>query len=321
MKKLLSILIFILCFSSLANAATITATKAGNWSDTTVWDLGRIPAAGDDVALAGYAIVWDSGARIPATSGTLTSITSTGTAGQITLDLSSAFCNSGCSLNATKIQAGAGKATWATTGILLISGTTANVLTINTGTKPNGIVGGSGATGYPLTINHQGTGTINVIGDIIGNNNTYGIGFINASTGAVNVTGNMYQDDIGAGCRAFGNNSTGVVTVNGNLTGGYTGTSADAALYNASTGSVIVNSGIITGGNNCQGFGLFNYSSGHITFVPTVILVYGTKGPPYGGLAPAWQPTSGGYKFYYGTGFGQAANTLTTLPIARVGSF
>jgi len=40
--------------------ATITATKSGNWSDITVWDLGRVPIAGDDVALAGYTIVWDT---------------------------------------------------------------------------------------------------------------------------------------------------------------------------------------------------------------------------------------------------------------------
>lgn len=29
--------------------ATITMTATGNWSDTTKWDLGRIPIAEDDV--------------------------------------------------------------------------------------------------------------------------------------------------------------------------------------------------------------------------------------------------------------------------------
>ena len=52
--------------------STITATKAGNWSDTTVWDLGRIPANGDTVDLHGYVVNLDV-ATIPAT-GTLAGI-------------------------------------------------------------------------------------------------------------------------------------------------------------------------------------------------------------------------------------------------------
>ena len=42
---------------------TITATKAGNWSDTTVWDLGRVPASGDNIVLGGYAITLDAAAE------------------------------------------------------------------------------------------------------------------------------------------------------------------------------------------------------------------------------------------------------------------
>ena len=39
--------------------ATITATKSGNWSDTTVWDLGRAPVDGDLVQAVSYVIDFD----------------------------------------------------------------------------------------------------------------------------------------------------------------------------------------------------------------------------------------------------------------------
>ncbi len=121
--------------------ATITATKAGNWSDTTVWDLGRIPAAGDDVALAGYVIVWDTAlTRIPSTSGTLTSISSTGTAGQISLALDDAAFHGGAGLYATTITAGTKPTDY---GILKVTGTTDHVLTLVCGTTVGqGIIGG-----------------------------------------------------------------------------------------------------------------------------------------------------------------------------------
>lgn len=59
--------------------ATITATKSGNWTDATVWDLGRIPAVGDTVKLAGFSVVFN--ADLPAVASVLDSDTVYGEAG------------------------------------------------------------------------------------------------------------------------------------------------------------------------------------------------------------------------------------------------
>ena len=59
--------------------ATIKATKAGNWSDTTVWDLARIPVVGDTIDLDGHLVAFD--ADFPAVASVLDTDTVNGVAG------------------------------------------------------------------------------------------------------------------------------------------------------------------------------------------------------------------------------------------------
>jgi hypothetical protein len=291
--------------------ATITATKAGNWSDTTVWDLSRVPAAGDDVALGGYVIVWDSGARIPATSGTLTSISSTGSAGQISLDLSSAFCDSGCSLYVTTFTGGTGPAT---TGTLLVTGTTSNVLTLTT----TDITTSSNS----YAVNHTGTGTINVYGNMTsvtgslgclrltgtGTIHYYGPGTIQAGGGhgiAVFAAGTVIIDGSTGDVNVIGSN-TGAQTVFGIVI-----TSGAGAATLTFSGPVNVTGGsaaTLTTGDSTAGIGNLSTTSTWTASGETIFSFSGFS-PPWVGYAPAWQPTTGYIKMYTGASTGQAANT------------
>jgi hypothetical protein len=53
-KQVGSILVFLsaLLFVSIGQAAFVTATNSGNWSDTNIWDSGTLPAATNDVFIA-----------------------------------------------------------------------------------------------------------------------------------------------------------------------------------------------------------------------------------------------------------------------------
>ena len=284
--------------------ATITATKAGNWSDTTVWDLGRIPEAGDDVALAGYVIVWDTAqTRIPAT-GTLTSISSTGKAGQISLALDDAAFHGGASIYATTITAGTKPAT---SGIILISGTTDHIITITTGTEAGqGVFGGAGSTANTYGINHNSTGTLNFIGRSTGGNLTNNEGIYSNVAGIINVTGNLYGNPMGYQSRGLYNNN-GTVNVTGNIYGGSGTGLLQYGLWNVS-GTVTID-GIINGGTGVgDGYGIMN-SAGNVTLSANTTLINNVA-VAYAGKTPAWQPASTSYaKFYVGASFGQAANT------------
>lgn len=118
--------------------ATITATKSGNWSDTTVWDLGRAPVDGDLVQAVSYVIDFDVDINQPST----------------VLNATSGYFryNGGATRNVT---ANANLGTHSTAGLIQNSAVgTLNFYGI--------VVGGSGSNAYGAINNAAGTMTVDL---------------------------------------------------------------------------------------------------------------------------------------------------------------
>jgi len=340
MKKILLFILALLLITVSSFAATITATKAGNWTDTTVWDLSRVPADTDDVALAGYDIVWDAGiATIPAT-GTLASIKSTGTGGSLTIDLDNAAFHSGATFNCTTIQAG-------TDAMLKVTGAAGDhVLTVNTGTGAGqGVIGGSAASAHGISDTSTSSCTVNVVGNVTGGADYEAYGYKANPGGTINITGNVsaptgrgFYNAVAATVNiegnitstlydGFYNNSTGEVTVTGNIlagvatgftnygaatvtvTGNITGGDGATGFDNTDTGAVTV-TGTITGGSADYSPGFYNQSTAECTLGAGSMLAQGAGDAAWRGKSPAWTSSlTNRAKYYIGAGFGQAANT------------
>lgn len=243
MRKILSLLIiaYLIGFFAVTPcfAVTNTATKAGNWSDTTVWDQGHVPADGEDVALAGYTIVWDVAniARIPAT-GTLATITAA-TTGTITVDISDAACHTSgtCQINFTTAAAG-------TEHLFQITGTTDHDVTFN-GTS---ITASSGTSNKHGIFQNSPGGRAIVNATLIGSSGSTGDGMsINASGGLATATKGATGGGASGAYGIYNNgNAASILTVSGssNVTGG---SQTNACGIGSSTGAaatVVIDDGV-----------------------------------------------------------------------------
>ena len=148
--------------------ATITATKSGNWSDTTVWDLGRAPVDGDLVQAVSYVIDFDVDINQPST----------------VLNATSGYFryNGGATRNVT---ANANLGTHSTAGLIQNSAVgTLNFYGI--------VVGGSGSNAYGAINNAAGTITVTTA---TGGSGSYAYGVFNSAAGTMTVdlaVGNDY---------------------------------------------------------------------------------------------------------------------------------
>ncbi len=246
MKKFLLSILMVLVVATSSFAADCVALKAGNWSDTTVWNTvanecgGTIPVSGDNVALASYIIVWDvaSVPKIPATGrlGTITAASS----GTITVDMSSAACHTSgdCAVYFTTASAGTehlfqtSGAVQAPTHYVTFDGTTINASaatagkngiyhnSVNTILVNSALIGGSGSSGAGIRINANGALTI-INGNITGGGTTGSYGVYN------------------------GGNSSSIVTIaSGTITGGSVGNAAGVFNLTNSAAAVVVSAGV-----------------------------------------------------------------------------
>ena len=228
--------------------ATITATKSGNWSDTTVWDLGRAPVDGDLVQAVSYVIDFDVDINQPSTVLNATS-------GYF-------YYNGGATRNVT---ANANLGTHSTAGLIQNSAVgTLNFYGI--------VVGGSGSYAYGVFNSAAGTITVTTA---TGGSGSSAFGAINNAAGTMTVT----TATGGSGSNAYGaiNNAAGTMTVT-TATGG-SGSGA-FGVFNSAAGTMTVTTA--TGGSGINAYGAMNSDAGTMTVDLAVGNDYGPGGThPY----------------------------------------
>ena len=215
-------------FGSSCNA--LTSTQSGNWSDTTVWDLGFAPTSCNAVNIAsGHTLTVD----IPSAVASSLTFASAAAANGVTVP-------NGDTLAITNaitfsINAAANSQTLTMSGSGSVSAASI-VTSTSTSTGAAIITCASGATGT-LTV----SGDISLIGSGVASSNGSMIDFgtvasaCNVTAGTVHLVGGT----VGAGLLKMG---TGVLTLNGVLNG--TGTAAKAQLTTTG-GPIVMNGGAL----------------------------------------------------------------------------
>ena len=227
--------------------ATVTSQGSGNWSDATKWHDGggnnRVPLADDIVIIAtGHTMVIDVAGigdpgRIPATSGSLASLTCQGT-GTATIDMTG--YHSGLGIYVTgDIQAGT------TATAIDVSGNADHTLTVY-----GNIKGGTGAAGNGIRFASSNAAVLTIVGSITGGSaNTANGVTITQSSNYVNITGNITGGSAGPGLTYTWATSTTAID-NSIITGGGGGSApginntagSPITLANTGTQCFLVNS-------------------------------------------------------------------------------
>jgi hypothetical protein len=213
---------------------------SGNWSDAAIWSGSLIPTASDDVFLNNQTVTLDQNVTVASIR----------------------------NINATGVAAG---------GQLNIYGD------YNITATPNGITGSSAITNGMIQYYNSGsitiqssiaasrqalgnisTGTINIVGNILGSTIIGVATVLNISAGTINVIGNL-TGGISGGSIAISNLLNGTINLTGNITPGFAG----FGINNASAGTVNVTGNTI-GGTSTTSHGINNASIGTVNVTGTV---------------------------------------------------
>ncbi len=262
--------------------ATITAIKDGDWSDVTVWDLGRIPQDTDIVDLQSYAIEFDVD-KTPET-GELTAINHTTGRINVNLDLgNSRIINSELieSINAVGgfamiyVTGNATNNNSLTINSNLTSSTASAAMVVNNASKNTVVINGnitaytSGSTSTS-SVNNTSTGYIIINGNCIGTDTQWPVyistgeviieGNLSGTRGAVSSNGKLIINGsvnckTGIGIYLSGNSAD--VILNGNLTSG-----SNYGAQIAASGALVINGNVLA----TTGYGIYKSGgSGTIT--------------------------------------------------------
>ena len=209
------------------------AIKNGNWSDSTVWDGGTLPSAGDDVHAGGFTVDIDQAIEVASIRNDAGSSAPAGGRFEVDVDVTITADviqgvtlneilrvgdNSACTVSLFgDVTGGAGSSMRA---VRLYDGSS---LTIT-----GNVTGGDGSSSYGV----YSLGTLAIVGNVTGGSGTSAFGVLGNADYALTVTGNVTG---GSGSGAYGIQSTHTasqINVTGDLT-------ADAAAAIDSNGTLI----------------------------------------------------------------------------------
>jgi hypothetical protein len=178
--------------------ANITAVKSGNWSDPTVWSSGALPTAADDVFANAFNVTIDQNVTVLSIR---QSSPVSGTVG------GTFILNNGITVNATS-GGFISRNNSFTQGFIRFT-----LALPNSATLVGNINHAQGDQVY--TVDHTGTGTLNIIGNLFGFGQSGSWNVRTTSTGTLNITGSLFS--------GFSNNATRQLLIQGNTTVNITG--------------------------------------------------------------------------------------------------
>lgn len=154
--------------------ANVYAVKTGNWSDPTVWNTGALPTSADDVYSNNFTVTIDQNVTVLSIRNSIASPIVGGGGFILT---------NGVNVNAT----GGGFIAYNSSILIDFALSSPNSATIIGDIFPPTIVDST------PTVRHQGTGTLNFIGNIYCNTRSSTSGILIQSSGTLNMTGNIYS--------------------------------------------------------------------------------------------------------------------------------
>ena len=219
------------------------AVASGNWSNTTIWDGGTLPASNDIVRPNGFTVVIDQDITV---SELRTDASSPAVSGG-TFDV---YTN--CTINCTNIRPGLAS----TTGYTLRN-YNPGITTIN-----SNIIGAN-----PILLNNT-IGTLIIVGDITCSAN--GWITITNENGNLTIIGNLSFISSGINSTLLTNSSPGIINITGNITGGQL-SSNTVTIRNTSTGIINITGNVTGGATSNNNFAIINSSIGNINITGTVL--------------------------------------------------
>jgi hypothetical protein len=258
--------------------AVARAVANGNWSSTSTWNGGVLPSNGDTVIANGFNVTIDQDIAIGGANNPSVNAGSfiSGQWYEITFVGTTSWTSIGASSNAIGIVFQATGNGGATTGVAK-----ARATITTTGFSPAASGGGfiiattrefscDVRAGITACLTVTGTTDItwtsqNIVAGLT--SGAHGI-LNNATSGTISFSGVVFQ---GSGnSSAFNNASTGTLLItNGTISGG--GTNNGVAISNSSTGTVTINSATINGGSNGGTSAINNNASGAIIITGATI--------------------------------------------------